>query len=227
MLSFLTSLKIAGSDLKRVSVIFLIASNLVPIYGVIFMDWQVFPIMFLFWFENVVVGVSNVLKMAFVAPNNAKQWAAKAVMIPFFCVHYGLFTLVHGIFIFAIFGGVIMQDDPTNFSDVFGILADFQIGWAMLALVLSHAVSFVVNYIGKGEYKKNNLAQLMGQPYGRVVILHVTIIFGGFLVMSLGSPIMGLVLLITLKIFIDLMTHLKQHSVLSLGKSHKVETVVS
>jgi hypothetical protein len=212
MASFLTRLKIDPADFKKISVIAIILTNLIPIYGVLFMGWQVFPVMLLFWIENVIIGVSNVFKMFFASPANVGQWVAKFFMIPFFCFHYGLFTLVHGLFIFVLFGGFMEGVFwLTKVDDVFGIIANQQIGWAILALILSHTLSFVTNYIGKGEYKKSTVSELMSQPYGRVVILHITIIFSGFLVMELGSPVVGLVLLIILKTFVDIKAHLKQH----------------
>jgi hypothetical protein len=202
----------------------MIVTNLIPIYGVLFMGWQVFPVMFLFWIENVIIGVSNVLKMLLSSPGNFGQWVAKAFMIPFFCVHYGMFTLVHGIFILVFFGGYSQQGSlMPGFSDVFNLIGTLQIGAAVLALILSHTVSFVSNYIGKGEYKTAGLAELMAQPYGRVIILHITIIFGGFLVMALGSPVVGLVLLIALKTFVDIKAHVKQHKTVVVPKP---ETVV-
>jgi hypothetical protein len=51
----------------------------------------------------------------------------------------------------------------------------------------------------------------MFQPYGRVVILHITIIIGGFLSVFLGSPLVALLFLIILKIVIDIATHLREH----------------
>jgi uncharacterized membrane protein len=97
---------------------------------------------------------------------------------------------------------------PAVVAQVFG---DFQIGWAALALFISHLVSFIFNYIGKGEYKQVNLNALMGEPYGRVVVLHVTIIVGGFLIAFLGSPIFALILLLVLKTVIDIQAHLREH----------------
>ncbi len=226
MEKFLDLIKISGDDLKKVSVITLILSNIVPVLGVIFLDWQAFTILFLFWFENIVIGVSNVFKMALVAPNNARV-GAKVSAISFFIVHYGIFTLVHGIFIFVIFGGFFEETEPSSVFDVFGNFADLQLWWAILALVISHTVSFFTNYIGKGEYKNNTLNQLMGQPYGRVVILHVTIILGGFLVALFGSPVVGLILLIALKTFIDIKTHLKQHTIFDTEQSKTVDVVSS
>src|SRR5438094_10610662 len=90
-----------SAALKRTdpSVIALVASNLVPLVGVFVFRWEIFPLLFLFWLENVVVGVSNVLKMLLAAPQDLVRWAAKLFIIPFFCVHYGMFTLVHGVFV--------------------------------------------------------------------------------------------------------------------------------
>ena len=226
MEKLLDLIKISGDDLKKVSVITLILSNIVPVLGVIFLGWQAFAILFLFWFENIVIGVSNVFKMAVAAPENIRV-GAKVSAIAFFIVHYGLFTLVHGIFIFVVFGDFFTETVNSNVFDVFGNFADLQLGWAILALIISHTVSFFVNYVGKGEYKSTSLNQLMGQPYGRVVILHVTIIFGGFLVTLFGSPVFGLILLIALKTFIDIKTHLKQHTIFDTDQSETMEVVGS
>ncbi len=211
-MSFLRRLTINVADLKRVSVITLILVNLFPIFGVLFMGWQVFSILFLFWTENVIIGVVNVIKMALAAPDDKFGQGSKIFMIPFFCVHYGMFTLVHGIFIFVLFGGFLDKfEDLTDFPDALGALFTADLGWAALALAASHIISLATNYIGKGEYKRASLGMLMGQPYGRVVVLHLTIIIGGFLLSIFGSPVAGMVLLILLKTFIDLMAHLLQH----------------
>lgn len=206
-------LHISRADLLKPSVIILIVANLVPIFGVIFLGWEVFPILLLFWIENVIVGVFNVLKMLTVKPAQANGHLAKASIIPFFCVHYGMFTLVHGIFVFFIFGGFLESD--SFFPDIPGTverIRDYQLGWAVLGLAASHAISFVINYIGRGEYKQTNLSQLMAQPYGRVVVLHLTILIGGFLMAMLGAPAVGLIFLIMLKIAIDVVSHLREHS---------------
>jgi len=47
----------------------------------------------------------------------------------------------------------------------------------------------------------------MGQPYGRVIVLHLTVLFGGWIVMLLGSPLPALVLLVVIKTAADLRAH--------------------
>jgi hypothetical protein len=224
----LTRLRIDRTDLKKVSVIVLILANLAPIFGVLFMGWQVFPLLFLFWMENVIIGAFNVLKMIVCSPNDKRQSVSKVFLIPFFCMHYGVFTTVHGVFVifmFGMLGGFIKPGDFTSGPfDVFGIIGKLQLWWSVLALAVSHAVSFALNYIGNGEYKKSNVVLLMLQPYGRVVILHITVLFGGFLVMLLGSPVIGLILLISLKTFIDIKAHLRQHRFATKDKSEVAGT---
>src|SRR5882672_10492559 len=123
-------------DWLRPSVIALVAANLVPLVGVFVFHWEVFPLLFLFWMENVVVGVSNVLKMLFAAPSDPVRWAAKLFIIPFFCVHYGGFALVHGVFVIAFFGGG-PKDQHGLFPSVDTlrqIVIQNQLGWPLLGL---------------------------------------------------------------------------------------------
>ncbi len=218
--------KIGIAELTQPSVVTLLIANAVPLLGVLFLGWSIFPLLVLFWLENVIVGFINVLKMLFASPKSAGQWVAKLGAIPFFCFHYGMFTFVHGIFVFLMFGGLMMDNPefPTtgNIAQVFDF---YQLWWGFLALFLSHLISFIFNYIGKGEYKQTKLNELMQEPYGRVVVLHVTIILGAFLIGVFGSPIFALILLIALKTVIDVQAHLRQHKKYEEKRAEETEMV--
>jgi hypothetical protein len=202
----------AISKILRPSALVLILANLGPVYGVLVLGWKVFPIIFLFWLENLIVGGLNVFRMLLADPRNTTFWFVKIFLIPFFCVHFGLFTFVHGVFVIGLFGGMFRTGAPFPDSDiVIGFIRQYQLGWAIIGLASSHIISFVVNYVGEGEYLKANPMNLMQQPYGRVVVLHITILVGGFLVMILQSPIVGLLLLVVLKTGLDLRSHLREH----------------
>ena len=199
------------SKFFKPTVLLMILANLIPLAGVVILGWQVFPLMLLFWVENVIVGIINVVKMLMAEPGNPKAWASKVFMIPFFCFHYGIFTLVHGVFVFAVFGGQSSGDSSAEAVSTWQRLTGSEMGWGGLALLVSHGVSFFFNYVGAREYRRSRLADVMQEPYGRVVLLHLTIIFGGFLVMLLGSPVVGLLLLVVLKTVMDLRSHVQQH----------------
>jgi hypothetical protein len=83
----------------------LLATNLIPLVGIALHNWTVFQVLLLYWCENVVVGGFNVLRMLAAQPKSEVMWASKLFLIPFFCVHYGMFTFVHGMFVLALFGG--------------------------------------------------------------------------------------------------------------------------
>ena len=82
----------------------------------------------------------------------------------------------------------------------------------LAALAGSHLFSFLWDYVLRGGYRRAALTELMQQPYGRVFVLHVTILFGGWAVMLLGSPLWALVLLVPVKTTVDLKAHLKLHA---------------
>lgn len=186
----------------------LIAVNAVPVVGVLFFHWTVFSVILLYWCENVIVGVFNVLRMLTAEPGDVGVWIGKGFIIPFFCVHYGMFTFIHGIFVIGLFGGGFKPGAGFPGAGTFWRIAqENYLGWAILGLAVSRGISFVTNYLVNGEYKRASLQQLMQQPYGRIVVLHLAILGGGFLVMALHSPLMGLLLLVALKIALDLRGH--------------------
>jgi hypothetical protein len=72
-------------------------------------------------------------------------------------------------------------------------------------------VSFVTNYIGRGEYLRTTAPSRMAAVYGRVVVLHLAILFGGFAIAALGAPIWILVILVIGKTLLDLRLHEREH----------------
>ena len=197
---------------KLSSIIALITVNLFPVFGVLFMGWNVFPIMLLYWSENVIIGFYNVLRMIVCSPKKNEGWFVKLFLVPFFIIHYGGFTLGHGAVIITFFGQSYFEGAAGPRLDILlQIVREYGLPYAMLSIFLSHGYSFVMNFLRKGEYKQISLQKLMMAPYGRIVILHVTLILGAFLVLILKSQIFVLLLFILLKIFVDLWAHLREH----------------
>lgn len=200
---------------QRFSSALLLAANLLPLLGVLIGGWSTFALLILFWFENVLIGFCNILKMAANRPAETVSNLGKLFLIPFFTLHYGMFTLIHGSFVCLLLGKKELDPPGADFFDYVYSLAPYFIRtgliWGALCLAASHLGSFLLNYIGRGEYRRATLSELMHAPYGRVAVLHITIIFGGFLVMALGSPAWALVLLVVLKTGFDLFCHNRSH----------------
>lgn len=207
--SIISPARIAAATIQKpkhnigsLSSLALIAANLVPLFGVLLLDWQVGDLMLLFWAESAVIGFFTLLKMARVG-----RWSV-LFFGPFFTGHYGAFMAGHLLFIYGFF---ITGPDST---DIFlgDVLQDFIVmAPALLAFFLSHGISYYSNFLGRGEYLATDIRTQMGAPYKRIIIMHVTIIIGGMLTLALGSSLPALLLLILLKLIADLRAHLREH----------------
>jgi hypothetical protein len=71
-----------------------------------------------------------------------------------------------------------------------------------ISIVLWQAVLFFV-FIARREYRETDPMTQMFAPYSRIMILHITILAGGFVVFMLGQPWIGVVLLALLKTGFD------------------------
>lgn len=185
---------------SRASLYLLVAANLIPAVGVILAGWDVGDIMLLFWLESAIIALFNILKMLRIS-------GPVAIFYSFFVGHFGVFMAVHLMFIFGLF----IEKEGVSAS-IPEILAIFKSMWiAITALLISHGFSFKQNFIDKQEYLRLTIKDQMHKPYNRIMIMHVTLIIGGFLVLALDSCLLALMLLIALKVIVDMKSHIREH----------------
>jgi len=207
----------------------LIGANLLPLFGVLFFSWSLTEILLIFWAETAIVGFFTFWKLVFSKkiddqelktlealrksnPEKYKDWkpgnTTKIFLGFFFPVHFGGFMLGHAFFLVSMFGDV---GTPLSSIDLKGVL------FSLATLFVSHMFSFFTNYIGKKEYLLYSPQQLMLQPYKRIVIMHMAVLFGGIFAETLGTPIYALIILILGKIVVDLFSHSQEHKDVTQG----------
>lgn len=198
----------------------LLLANLVPVFGVLYLDWDVGSIVVLYWAENLIVGAYTLLKMLV-----AGKLHALPLML-FFTIHYGGFCAIHGLFVLKLTGfageltaqahnwpgPLLLVEMFIDLSQQVLAAAPRQLLWACLALLISHGASFLLLFIGQQEFRQHTVKQLMNAPYKRVAVLHIAVIAGGFLVQTAGSPLGLLLALVALKTFMDIMLHNRSHA---------------
>jgi uncharacterized protein DUF6498 len=197
----------APQPLSPASLIALVLANLIPLLGVLMGGWRLDQVMLLFWAESGVIAFYTVLKMAVVG-----KWLA-LLAGPFFVAHFGAFMAIHFLFIYELFvrGPRPWGPEPGAYEALAGVFAPL---WPpLLALFLSHGLSFGINFLGRRESRSASLSGLMNAPYKRVVLMHVTIILGGWLVLLLKTPTPALALLVLLKIAADLRAHRSERKI--------------
>ncbi|MEZ5997957.1 MAG: DUF6498-containing protein, partial [Hyphomonas sp.] len=123
-------------------------------------------------------------------------------VVPFFCVHYGMFCFGHGVFLQAMSG----DDTGDPFGGGLVSLIHWALGtaphmiWFVTAIAAVNAIFYVADYIAKGEFRTASIMAEMFAPYGRIVTLHVAIILGAGLMLALGQPLLGVLILIFLRV---------------------------
>lgn len=182
----------------------IVLGNIIPLYGVLAWHWSIFDIVFLYWCENVLIGVLTFIRMSitgFVFRN--ASIGSTLFHDAFFTVHYGLFCFVHFAFVCAVFHPASTLAGGDGDASVYDLMAPgYWPAFAGIALgVMISGVSKI-----KADYENNHeLGSIMGSPYGRVAVLHIVLLLGAFIVMAMGSPVWGLLLLIVLKIGYDIL----------------------
>lgn len=128
----------------------------------------------------------------------------------FFTFHYGLFTVVHGVFTFAL----------ARRTEVTGSFRGFAL--MFLVLLASHGLSTGIYWFAKGERWRTGIGSAMRQPYSRIVVLHLAVLGSAFLLFRGSGPDPstlwpaaatlgpGLVL-IAIKVVVDVVAHLQTH----------------
>jgi len=203
-----------------ISDISLLIVNLIPLFGALFLGWSLFSILIIYWLESAVIGFYTLIKMIITLTNyNKKSDLNKdnlsvlinkiksVVAIPFFIFHYSIFMIVHLIFIFVLSGNFLASSlTLPKINEIIGILLI-----TTASLFVSHGISLYTNFIREKEFQKTSTERLMFSAYGRIIVMHLTLLFGGFLIISTGLPKSMIVLFVILKMIIDLRAHKKEH----------------
>jgi hypothetical protein len=220
--------EIIRHGLKSDSARVLLSVNIIPVIGVIFFDWSLFSIMLLYWLENLVIGFYSVLKITKTyhyliskqinLPVAGKEFA-KLGQVMVFIFDYGLFTFIHGVFVFAMFGmstassPTIANLGPVNMADIIwpnvsvsGITISF------ILLIISHGFSYYNNFIVNEDYMHCTVDYLRKNPFRRVIAMHFIIVVSGFIILYLGYSKLTMIILIIIKTLIDLYAHNREHS---------------
>ena len=190
-----------------------IAANVLSLILALALGWKPELILFLFWAENVIIGIWQVPRLmlaetaasdelsdtAMTKKGGLSNFVGKLFFVGFFCFHYGLFTFVHGSFVFELF----LNESLTENNLVKVLFSTPGLQLALLGIFASHAIQLLQDIVS-GEATRAKRDAVMMSPYKRIVILHLVLLGSGFLLIQLPYPIIAVVLLFTIKISMDI-----------------------
>jgi hypothetical protein len=187
------------------SVVVLVLSNLVTIAMALALEWDIRDVMWIYWGQSVIIGLFNwrrILGLKKFSTENFKIGNRPAEATPqtqrevarFFLLHYGFFHFVYLIFLLAL-------ATPVSGTPFLGIAL------CTLAFLIGHGFSYRY-YRQRDRERTPNIGCIMFLPYGRIVPMHFTIIFGGFVGAESGG---SLLLFLGLKALADVVMHMMEH----------------
>lgn len=203
-----------GARISRIAVV--LVSNAIPLIGVLHYGWSATNVLVLYWLENLLVAVFTCLRIAAHCrlthrrghwrtdqlASSPGAFGRKPVMLRDYALIAFVFTLAHGIFVFCIaFLIASKHADSPMWHFTFASLRQ-----GALILLATLAIDFCIDLAG---LRSRSFAWIKGytqQRMGRVLILHLAIIFGMFVMAATGSPFSVLYALIGLKTLWDLAT---------------------
>ncbi len=193
----------------------LILANFPTILGVVFFNWSVFEILFLYWCESAIIAFYTLLKFILLLDANEVFSEKKNIigifgLVLFFVIHFGGFMWGHFTFLEAFFAPKTEGVRNVSIIDYTQLVVV-----PLLVLFFSHGISFLIYLTKDIKHKAVEITTFLTHtnPYKRIFVMHLTIIFGAFLVILIGESTPALVCLILAKIYVDAKADIRKHAV--------------
>lgn len=215
----------------------LIISNLITIVLALVENWDLQTVLLIYWSQSVIIGYFNfkrILKLQTIPkknsiykklPNNVSTLVYKKannLRAYFFLFHYGSFQLVYYQFINSslFFSRPFNISIDSGFTDPNQLPAKVGFGsifviFSIIVFYFNHRYSYKMNI--ENDLKSNvSVNKLMALPYTRIMPMHLTIIFGGFMLSGFSpnsfSTRFVLLFFLILKTVADVKMHNKEHN---------------
>lgn len=143
-----------------------VAVNAVTLLGVLAGWWPAGNVFLLFWVENVVLGLITLVRIT----TSASRPGERVATALFFCVHYGIFCVVHLVFTWLV-------------ASTIGVEVSWLVlGLPVVLLVVRYGAELATTWFGgRGLRARTTARTAASQPYPRIVVLHLAVLVSFFL----------------------------------------------
>ena len=202
---------------KLGAIVLALLINAVPLAGVLYFDWSAINVLVLYWFENLMIGVCTFIRLLLHRSWTRKRgyWrhtnrlgiqinnkpAMMGLIGEYAAASFG-FTLAHGIFV----GGIALLVHQNYPDQAMWQLSWHQVFRGALAIAAFLGVELVVDLMRIRTASFAALRDYAQARMGRVIVMHLAIIFGMMAMALSNSPMGVLYVLIALKAGADLLS---------------------
>lgn len=169
-------------------------------------------ILFIYFFETIIIGVFNVVKMFLIINIGKKHKKEKGSfrygIILFFMFHYGFFVAIQSIFGFSMFaaeGSIAIKEPFHLLSNYYLLLSSEGIKFALPVIFFNHMSWFVTGFLREKKYDFFTAQEMMFKPYVRIFVQQFVVIISMFFIIIFKSGLIVGTLLIVIRLCIDLL----------------------
>ena len=200
--------------MRWINLLFVLAINAVPLVGVKYYDWSALTVVALYWLENLLVAIFTCARILLHRTLTRKRghWRAGQLdtrvnqkssgqgLFGEYATMALVFTLGHGIFV----SGFILIARQNFSNDPLWAISGKQLLQGALWMSAAMTLEFVIDAATMRSRSFAWIKAYVGQRMGRVLVMHLTIIFGMWGMIKTESPIAVLYVLIAFKTLWDL-----------------------
>jgi hypothetical protein len=200
--------------MRWINLLFVLAINAVPLVGVKYYDWSALTVVALYWMENLLVAVFTCARILLhrVLTHKRGHWRTGQLgtkvsdrpsgrgLLGEYATMAFIFTLAHGIFV----GGFVAIASQNHGNEPFWAFSWDQLRRGVTWMAGAMTLEFAIDAATMRSRSFAWIKAYVGQRMGRVLVMHLTIIFGMWGMMATESPFAVLYVLIALKSLWDL-----------------------
>ena len=188
----------------------LLIANIYPLLAVLFLDWSIFELLFVYFSETVLFFIISLVKIYFLEINLSAK--IKYSVLYFFV--FSIFLLFAGAVSLLYFFAEIEKTYPdASIYQIINLIFNSSYFVSLLLFVGVDIYYFVVNFVKKKEYLKHTAQTLIREPALHIWILLMSIFTAiGILNYYEASPLWLLAVFILLKTWINLVLFQQKES---------------
>ena len=186
-----------NNNLSRYLLIF---ANILPLYGVFFLDWKIFEIIFVYFSETIIFTSLNILKIFYLKLSISSK-ILKTLKFFFSII---IFIVFAGAIIFLFYIGEIEKSNPNlGLSDIMKQIFSSSYFSNLATFAAVYLYSFFFEYLKKKEYDSHTVMMIIKPSYLRVWLLLIISLASAYLFSQKIDSVYVLVIFIVIKTGID------------------------
>jgi hypothetical protein len=180
----------------------LLWANAPVVLGVAFLGWRMHEVMYLYWFDCMVLGLFTFLRVLQCEPAVPQSTAPWAVL--FLLVYTGILLFFEGLIRTFFMPPGTLDRSITDQQNILAYLFSLQgVFLGFLAMLVSHGAAYVA-WLFAGKFRVRTTQDVTRSAGTRLAVLMVYLTAGGAAYQVLGSPLLAVLLFVAVKVIYDL-----------------------